>query len=95
MSADSRYDALPRDQGERTSATSRNSSRGCEDAACRRELAAAPARRRLGGRLPGDATRYPKEEARFFQFKEHQALARAQAWLTQMGIPFPPAAQDA
>ena len=40
-------------------------------------------------RAPGSAAayretllRYPKEEARFFQFKEHQALERAQAWLT-------------
>jgi hypothetical protein len=32
--------------------------------------------------------RFPKEEARFFQFKEHQALSRAQDWLAAQGIPF-------
>ena len=30
----------------------------------------------------------PKEEARFFQFKERRARERAQAWLAEIGIPF-------
>jgi len=32
--------------------------------------------------------RHPKEEARFFQFKERRARERAQEWLSKMGIPF-------
>jgi hypothetical protein len=89
FSGDPRYIALPRDRGERTVGDLEDFLARCEDEACRRELAmalqvaggAADYRRVL--------TRYPKEEARFFQFKEHQALSRAQAWLEEMGIPFP------
>src|SRR6266545_3305458 len=60
----------------------------CEDEACRRELRAA-----LDG--PGSVSlyretlmRYPKEEARFFHFKERQALERAMQWLTEQNISF-------
>jgi len=88
MASDPRYVALPRDQGERSVGDLEVFLAHCEDAACRRELE---------GALRGDGsapvyrqilTRFPREEARFFQFKEHQALARAQAWLKEMGIPF-------
>ncbi len=89
LSGDPRYLALPRDRGERSVGDLEEFLARCEDEACRRELASA-----LGGAGSAAAyrhalTRFPKEEARFFQFKEHQALARAQAWLEEMGIPFP------
>jgi hypothetical protein len=88
FAADSRYLALPRDRGERTVGDLEVFLAHCEDESCRRELS---------GALTGDGdaaayrrilTRYPKEEARFFQFKEHQALARAQTWLKEIGVPF-------
>ena len=82
-----RFAALPRDGGERSRGDLEAFVAVCEDDACRRALVAA---------LPsGDPTafrsallRFPKEEARFFQFKEHQALGRAEAWLKEQGIPF-------
>jgi Uncharacterised protein family (UPF0158) len=89
MSADARYVALPRDRGERSLGDLEEFLQRCEDEACRKELSAAL-------QAAGSATayrqallRYPKEEARFFQFKEHRALERSRAWLEEMGIPFP------
>jgi hypothetical protein len=86
--SDPRFLALPRDRGERTRGDLDAFLVVCEDEACRGALGEslqlddpAPAYRRA-------LLRFPKEEARFFQFKEHQALARAEAWLTQQGIPF-------
>lgn len=88
LAADPRYEALPKDQGERSLGDLEEFLPLCEDASCRRALAAA-----LQG--PGSIrsyrealTRFPKEETRFFQFKEHRALERAQEWLTSRGIPF-------
>ena len=88
VSADPRFVALPRDQGERSVGDLEEFLAQCEDEACRRELGKA-----LSGAGPAAGyretlMRYPKEEARFFQFKEHQALKRAQAWLAEIGIPF-------
>jgi Uncharacterised protein family (UPF0158) len=90
--SDPRYVALPRDQGERTRGDLEAFLPVCEDEACRRALAEA-----LRSDDPASSFRrallaFPKEEARFFQFKEHQALARAEAWLTLQGIPFRKAA---
>lgn len=83
-----RFVALPRDQGERTRGDLEAFVERCEDDACRRALTGA-----LSGGEPARAfrealLRYPKEEARFFQFKEHQALERAQEWLAAQGVPF-------
>jgi hypothetical protein len=87
VSGDPRYAALPRDQGERSVGDLEEFLPRCEDEACRRELG-----RALSGAGAADyretLMRYPKEEARFFQFKEHQALKRAQAWLAEIGVPF-------
>jgi uncharacterized protein UPF0158 len=88
FTSDPRFLALPRDRGERTIGDLEEFIAQCPDPACRRELSQA-----LQG--AGSVTayrevlmRHPKEEARFFQFKEHQALKRAQEWLAAMGIPF-------
>ena len=88
MSSDPRFLALPRDSGERSVGDLEEFLGECEDASCRGELAAALA-------APGSVKvyreallRYPKEEARFFHFKEKQALRRAQEWLASMGILF-------
>jgi hypothetical protein len=88
FSADLRYLALPRDRGERSLGDLEEFLSHCEDAACRRELSAALQGAGSAAVYRETLLRYPKEEARFFQFKEHQALARAQAWLREMGIPF-------
>ena len=89
MSADPRYLALPRDRGERTLGDLEEFLPCCEDEACRRKLSAALQAAGSAALYRETLMRYPKEEARFFQFKEHRALERAQAWLTEMGIPFP------
>jgi len=83
-----RFVALPRDAGERTRGDLEQFLSQCEDDACRRDLSGA-----LQSPDPPVAyrkvlLRYPKEEARFFQFKEHQALERAQEWLAAQGVPF-------
>ncbi|HEY7113834.1 MAG TPA: hypothetical protein VIA45_12955 [Thermoanaerobaculia bacterium] len=95
LEADPRYVALPRDHGERSIGDLEQFLAQCEDAACRRELTAALAGAGSADVYRRTLRRYPKEEARFFQFKEHQALARAQAWLTKLGIPFPKRPADA
>ena len=88
MSRDSRYLALPRDEGERTRGDLEEFLGHCEDPECRRALEAALAAADSGPRYREVLLRHPKEEARFFQFKEHQALERAQRWLSSVGGPF-------
>jgi hypothetical protein len=88
MSANPRYVALPRDQGERTVGDLEDFLTQCEDEACRRDLARALEAAGSVAAYRETLMRYPKEEARFFQFKEHQALKRAQDWLTARGIKF-------
>jgi hypothetical protein len=85
---DPRYVALPRDAGERSRGDLEAFLPVCEDEGCRAVLAAALASGDPAGRFREALLRFPKEESRFFQFKEHQALARAQDWLTAQGIPF-------
>lgn len=88
LSGDSRYVALPRDQGERSVGDLQDFLAQCQDEACRHQLARALAGAGPAADYRETLMRYPKEEARFFQFKEHQALKRAQAWLAEIGIPF-------
>jgi hypothetical protein len=88
MSRDPRYAALPRDEGERKRGDLEEFLAQCEDADCRRGLEAALADPDFVTRYRETLLRYPKEETRFFRFKEHQALERAQKWLASMGIPF-------
>jgi hypothetical protein len=89
MSADPRYVALPRDHGERSVGDLEEFLRHCEDEACRRELSGALRVAGSAATYRETLVRYPREEARFFQFKEHRALERAEAWLEEMKIPFP------
>lgn len=95
MSADPRYLALPRDRGERSIGDLEEFLARCEDPGCRRALDAALRAAGSAAAYREALMRYPKEEARFFQFKEHRALERAQAWLEEVGIPFPKAPPDA
>lgn len=88
MSRDPRYAALPRDEGERKRGDLEEFLSQCEDADCRHALEAALADPDFVTRYRETLLRYPKEETRFFRFKEHQALERAQKWLASMGIPF-------
>ncbi len=90
MSADSRYAPVPRDQGERSRGDLEEFAAQCEDAACRRDLEAALATEDVTKAYRAALLRHPKEEARFFQFKERRARERAALWLTASGIPFDP-----
>ena len=90
MSADPRYAAAPRDQGERSRGDLEDFAALCEDADCRRDLAAALATDDFAKSYRTALLRHPKEEARFFQFKERRARERAAEWLAASGIPFEP-----
>lgn len=80
LTADPRYLALPRDRGEFAAM--------CEDAAARRDLAAALATQDFASAYRAALLRHPKEEGRFFQFKQRRARERAEEWLTGSGIAF-------
>ena len=88
MAGNTRFEALPRDRGERTIGDLEEFLGKCGDEACRRDLSAALAGSGSVSAYRETLMRYPKEEALFFQFKGHQALQRAVEWLTSMGIPF-------
>ena len=88
MSRNPRYLALPRDEGERTRGDLEDFLEHCEDSGCRSALLAALASSEPAAQYREVLLRHPKEEALFFQFKEHQALERAERWLAAMGIPF-------
>jgi len=88
FAADPRYEALPKDLGERSVGDLEEFASRCEDAACRSALAAALAAPGSIASYRETLTRFPKEEARFFQFKEHRALERAQEWLSSRGVAF-------
>jgi hypothetical protein len=88
LSASPRYLALPRDRGERGAGEMELFLGEIEDEKARADLRAA-----LGADDPASAYRdalraHPREESRFFQFKERRARERAEEWLAQMGIPF-------
>ncbi|MDQ6893204.1 MAG: UPF0158 family protein [Acidobacteriota bacterium] len=88
FSEDPRFVALPRDEGERSRGDLDQFLSRCEDDDCRRELSRALESQEPAVPYRQTLLRYPKEEARFFQFKEHQALERAQEWLAAQGVPF-------
>jgi hypothetical protein len=88
MTGNPRYLALPRDEGERSRGDLEEFLGRCEDSACRAALETALAAADAAPRYREALLRYPREEARFFQFKEHQALERAQRWLAAQGIAF-------
>ena len=88
MTADRRYLAVPRDQGERSRGDLEAFLSECEDEACRKALAAALETESFTSLYRETLVRFPKEECRFFQFKERRALERAEAWVGTLGIPF-------
>ena len=88
MSRDPRYVALPRDEGERSRGDLEDFLAHCQDPECRRALEAALRSPESAAPYREALLRYPTEEARFFQFKEHQALDRAQRWLASIGVAF-------
>ncbi|HSD71195.1 MAG TPA: UPF0158 family protein [Thermoanaerobaculia bacterium] len=88
MAADPRYAALPRDSGERSHGDLEDFVATCEEAGCRRDLSAALAEADPVAAYRSALIRHPKEEARFFQFKQRRARERAEEWLTAQGIPF-------
>ncbi len=86
LSADPRYAALPKDQGERSRGDLDAFAAHCEDADCQRDL-----RKALESPDPPPAfrdalRRHPKEEAHFFQFKEKRARDRAVEWIKENRI---------
>jgi hypothetical protein len=86
LSADPRYAALPKDQGERSRGDLDAFAAHCEDAECGRDL-----RKALESPDPPSAfrdalRRHPREEAHFFQFKEKRARDRAVEWIRGNGI---------
>jgi hypothetical protein len=89
MSADARYAAVPRDRGERSRGDLEDFAAECEDEKCRRDLGAALAAEDFATAYRTALLRHPKEEARFFRFKERRARERAAEWLAASGIPFP------
>lgn len=88
MSADPRYAAVPRDRGERSRGDLKEFAGRCEDAACRRDLTIALAAEDFATAYRAALLQHPREEARFFRFKEKRARERAAEWLTASGIPF-------
>jgi len=86
MSADRRYAALPRDEGERSRGDLADFARHCEDEACRRDLLESLEKDDAAGEFRKTLLRHPKEEAYFFQFKERRAKERAKEWLKTEGI---------
>jgi Uncharacterised protein family (UPF0158) len=88
MSSDPRYVAVPRDSGERSRGDLEDFAAQCEDLACRRDLTAALASEEFVSAYRNALLRHPREEARFFQFKQRRARERAEQWLEAMGLPF-------
>jgi hypothetical protein len=88
LSADPRYVALPRDSGERSRGDLEEFLATCDDEVCRRDLASALSSTEPASAYRSALLRHPKEEARFFQFKQRRARERAEEWLAAQGIPF-------
>jgi hypothetical protein len=88
LTADARYLALPRDRGERSRGDLEDFARLCEDASARRDLEAALQSEDFVAAYRSALLRHPKEESRFFQFKQRRARERAEEWLAGSGIPF-------
>jgi hypothetical protein len=88
MSADPRYAAVPKDGGERSRGDLERFAALCEDPSSKRDLEAALSSADFVTAYRAALLRHPKEEARFFQFKERRARERGEEWLSKMGIPF-------
>jgi hypothetical protein len=88
LTASPRYFALPKDHGERGRGEMELFLSEVESENLRTAL-----RKALGTPDPALAYREalrsdPREESRFFQFKQRRARERAEQWLASMGIPF-------
>lgn len=95
MSSSPRFVAVPRDGGERSRGDLEEFLARCEDPACRRDLTTALQAPNFAAAYREALMRHPKEECRFFQFKERRAQERAETWLSSLGVPFVrPAARD-
>ncbi len=88
LTADTRFLALPRDRGERSRGDLEEFAALCEDPAARRDLEAALATEDFASAYRAALLRHPKEEGRFFQFKQRRARERAEEWLAGIGIGF-------
>jgi hypothetical protein len=88
LTADPRYLALPRDRGERSRGDLEEFAALCENETARRDLAAALSTEDFVSAYRAALLRHPKEESRFFQFKQRRARERAEEWLAGNGIPF-------
>lgn len=78
---DERYAALPKDGGERSRGDLEDFAAHCEDAESRRDLEAALGAPDAPAAFRAALLRHPKEESRFFQFKERRARERAVEWV--------------
>ena len=85
MASNPRYVALPRDSGERSRGDLEEFISQCEDAACRRDLSAALSATDFGSAYRTALRQHPREESRFFQFKQRRARERAEEWLAELG----------
>jgi hypothetical protein len=88
LSADPRYVAVPRDQGERSRGDLEEFLFVCEDLDCRRQLEMALRGEAFAGGYREVLLRHPEQEALFFRFKERRARERAREWLLAVGVPF-------
>ncbi|MFY9551192.1 MAG: UPF0158 family protein [Thermoanaerobaculia bacterium] len=86
LAVDPRYAALPRDRGERSRGDLEEFTAHCEDADCKRDLAAALSAPDAASAFRQALLRHPKEETHFFQFKEKRARDRAVEWIKANGI---------
>jgi len=88
LSASPRHIALPKDRGERGIGEMELFLGEVEEEPVREDL-----RRALSADDPAAAYReallaHPREESKYFQFKQRRARERAEEWLASVGIPF-------
>jgi len=88
LASSPRYIALPRDRGERGVGEMELFRAEVEEETLRRELTAALAAGDPAAAYRAVLMRHPREEAKFFQFKQRRARERAEEWLASVGIPF-------
>jgi hypothetical protein len=88
LAASPRYVALPRDRGERGLGEMELFLAEVEDAKARAALRAALSEENPAGAYRALLMEHPREEAKFFQFKERRARERAEEWLESIGIRF-------
>jgi hypothetical protein len=88
LTASARFLALPKDKGERGLGEIELFLEEVEEPRCRERLRAALAEPDADLSFREALRAEAREEARYFQFKHRRAVARAQAWLSSMDIPY-------